>query len=72
MNDIGILEDNTHLLEIQKTGVSSREVRSAQMRRRCSESEMELVKVDIIAVYQYIEEKTDENLDCICPIAREL
>jgi hypothetical protein len=42
------------------------------MGRRCSEGVMELMKVDIVAVYQYIKENTDKNIDCSSPIAREL
>jgi hypothetical protein len=72
MDGIGILENDAHLLEGQKTRVSRREVRDAQMWRRCSESVMELVKVDVVAVHQYIKKKANKNIDCLRRVARKL
>ena len=64
VNDISVFENYARSLIGQKAGIPRREVRSGQFGRTCSERIMELVKVDVVAVYQDVDKKADKEIDC--------
>ncbi|KAI4907227.1 hypothetical protein J4E90_009729 [Alternaria incomplexa] len=64
VDDIGVFESYARSLIGQKADIPRGEVRGGQFGRTCSERIMELMKVDVIAVYQDVDEKADKEIDC--------